>query len=85
MKQLEEDKSIIAKLPVQSVMLKLKIGELPADFFADTVARALNVEGPDLVLVLNLDKRVGLFAIARSDSKAAGLMRENSKLVPLHK
>lgn len=41
--------------------------------------------GPDSVLMLNLDKRVGPFAIDRSSSKAVGLMGENSNLVPLQK
>ncbi len=39
----------------------------------------------DSVLMLNLDKRVGPFAIDRSDTKAVGLMGEKSELVPLEK
>ncbi len=45
----------IVKLPQQSVTLKLKLGELPADFFTDVVERALEVEGPDSVVEVRSD------------------------------
>jgi len=42
--------NVVVKLPQKSVALKLNLGELPDDFFADAVARALKVEGPDSAL-----------------------------------
>ncbi len=42
--------NVVVKLPQQAVALKLKPGELPADFFSDAAERALEVSGLDSVL-----------------------------------
>jgi len=47
--------NVSVKLPQQSVTLKLKLGELPADFFSDSIERALNVEGPDSAVEIRSD------------------------------